>query len=235
MAGRCIHSSLARSVLGSLESWFWHSMNVYRHIDTVVCCSRFMKRLLDTDPVLAEKTVALHNFVEETQRKECGKKEYVLYFGRYSQEKGISTLVQAAKQLPHIPFVFAGAGPMESMLEDVPNIRNVGFQQGEALQTLIREASFSVIPSEGYENCPFSVLESLACGTPVLGADIGGIPELIQNTGELFESGNLQDLAEKLERLWKEKERLASYTENCRNWSGMTCRDYAGKLLQYYH
>ena len=234
-AGRCIHGSLGRSMLGSLEAWFWHSMKVYRHIDTIICCSRFMKCLLDTDPVLAEKTVALHNFVEEVQQRECRKKGYVLYFGRYSQEKGITTLVQAAKQLPQIPFVFAGAGPMESMLEDVPNIRNVGFQQGKALQTLIREASFSVIPSEGYENCPFSVLESIACGTPVLGANIGGIPELIQGTGELFESGNVQDLTEKLGNLWKDAERLGTYTENCRNWSGMTPRDYVCQLLPYYH
>lgn len=233
-AGRCIHGSLARSFLGTLESWIWHRVKVYRHIDTVICCSHFMKRLLDTDPILAEKTVALHNFVEDIQWKEVPKRDYVLYFGRYSQEKGISTLIRAAKQLPEIPFVFAGSGPLEHLIKDVPNVRNVGFQQGESLQTLIREARFSVIPSEGYENCPFSVLESLSCGTPVLGADIGGIPELIRGTGELFASGNVRDLTEKLNGLWADGERLAAYTENCRNWSGMTSRDYADRLLSYY-
>ena len=70
--------------------------------------------------------------------------------------------------------------------------KNVGFQKGEALEKLIREARFSIYPSEWYENCPFSVMESQMYGTPVLGANIGGIPELIQvgKTGELFESSN---------------------------------------------
>lgn len=85
----------------------------------------------------------------------------------------------------------------------IKNIKNVGFQKGEALEKLIREARFSIYPSEWYENCPFSVMESQMYGTPVLGADIGGIPELIQagKTGELFESGNGKDLKRKIEKL----------------------------------
>ena len=98
--------------------------------------------------------------VDQVEQKTVQKKDYVLYFGRYSQEKGIATLVQAAKELPQIPFIFAGSGPLEDMLKDVPNIKNVGFQRGEALEMLIREARFTVYPSEWYENCPFSVMES---------------------------------------------------------------------------
>jgi glycosyltransferase involved in cell wall biosynthesis len=101
--------------------------------------------------------------------------------------------------------VFAGSGPLEHLLEGVPNIKNVGFQRGEALEILIREARFTVYPSEWYENCPFSVMESQMYGTPVLGANIGGIPELIRvgETGELFESGNEADLILQIENMWK--------------------------------
>lgn len=194
--GKCIHGSFARSVIGMLEAAIWNRVGVYRQIDTIICCSHFMKSKLDTNPVLAEKTVVMHNFVDRAEWKAVQKKDYVLYFGRYSQEKGIATLVQAAKELPEISFVFAGSGPLEDLLEGVPNIRNVGFQTGEALETLIREARFTVCPSECYDNCPFSVMESQIYGTPVLGADIGGIPELIRvgETGELFESGNKEKL-----------------------------------------
>ena len=89
------------------------------------------------------------------------------------------------------------------MVNGIKNIKNVGFQKGEALEKLIREARFSIYPSEWYENCPFSVMESQMYGTPVLGADIGGIPELIQvgKTGELFESGNGEDLKRKIQEL----------------------------------
>ena len=198
--GRCIHGSLAKSAIGAMEAIFWNLLGVYRQIDTVICCSHFMKKMLDTNPVLAEKTVVMHNFVDPAEPMQVEKKDYVLYFGRYSQEKGIETLIRAAKELPQVQFVFAGSGPLEAQLAGIPHVKKVGFQSGEALHKLIREARFTVYPSEWYENCPFSVMESLSLGTPVLGADIGGIPELIRagQTGELFESGNVNELKDVL-------------------------------------
>lgn len=232
--GRCIHGSLAKSVIGAMEASFWKWMGVYTHIDHIICCSRFMKTKLDSNPVFAEKTVVLHNFVDEVQHKDVEKKDYVLYFGRYSQEKGIAALIHAAKELPEVQFVFAGSGPLEGMLEGVPNIRNVGFQSGEALEKLIREARFSVYPSEWYENCPFSVMESQMYGTPVLGADIGGVPELIQagKTGELFASGNVEELKLQIQKLWNDSGLLKHYAENCRAVSFDTVREYTEKLMK---
>jgi glycosyltransferase involved in cell wall biosynthesis len=226
--GRCIHGSLAKSVIGTAEATFWKWMGVYRQIDKIICCSHFMKTKLDTYPVLADKTVAMHNFIDPVEEKAVQKKDYVLYFGRFSQEKGIATLVQAAKELPQIPFIFAGSGPLEHLLEGVPNIQNVGFQRGEALETLIREARFTVYPSEWYENCPFSVMESQMYGTPVLGANIGGIPELIQvgETGELFESGNSQVLKEKIAALWYNEESIHTYARNCTKLAFMDIQEY---------
>ena len=231
--GKCIHGSLAKSVIGTMEATFWKRMGVYKQIDTIICCSHFMKTKLDSDPVLAEKTVALHNFIDPVAEKEVQKKDYVLYFGRFSQEKGIATLVQAVKELPEISFVFAGSGPLEYLLEGVPNIRNVGFQRGEALETLIREARFTVYPSEWYENCPFSVMESQMYGTPVLGANIGGIPELIQEgkTGELFESGNQKDLKAKMQKLWNDTAANVTDKYNCRKNRFLDIEEYCRSLL----
>ena len=120
--------------------------------------------------------------------------KYVLYFGRYSEEKGIGTLVRVCESLPQIPFVFAGAGPLEDRVNGVSNIENVGFKSQDELEILIRNAAFSIYPSEWYENCPFSVMESQMYGTPVLGANIGGIPELIVEgkTGELLQNPELE-------------------------------------------
>ena len=111
-------------------------------------------------------------------------------------------------------FIFAGTGPLEDNIKRIKNIKNVGFQKGEVLEKIIREARFSIYPSEWYENCPFSVMESQMYGTPVLGANIGGIPELIQvgTTGELFESGNGKDLKMKIQKLWGDKELCAEYS-----------------------
>jgi len=197
---RCIHGSLAKSIIGTCEAMYWKARKIYRKIDLTICCSEFLKTKLDTNPDLVGRTIAMHNFVEPVEQKEVEKKDYVLYFGRYSHEKGIDLLIEACKQLPQIPFIFAGSGPMEDRLEEVPNITNVGFQKGEALEKLIREARFSICPSVCYENCPFSVMESQMLGTPVLGANIGGVPELIQcgKTGELFEHGNVEQLKDKI-------------------------------------
>ena len=234
--GRCIHGSLAKSAFGTMEAVFWRWMGVYKQIDTLICCSHFMKTKLDTNPVLAEKTVVMHNFVDPVEQKDLQKQDYVLYFGRYSQEKGIATLVQAAKELPEIPFVFAGSGPLVHLLKDVPNIKNVGFQRGEALERLIREARFTVYPSEWYENCPFSVMESQMYGTSVLGADIGGIPELIRpgTTGELFESGNLDALVQRIRALWEDASLCREYGENCRSLCFDTLKTYTDKLMPHY-
>lgn len=235
--GKCIHGSLAKSAVGTMESYFWKWNGVYKKIDTIICCSNFLKTKLDTDPVLATKTIVLHNFVDQVEKKAVQKKDYVLFFGRYSQEKGIATLVQAVKALPEIPFVFAGSGPLEHLLDEVPNISNVGFKRGEALGNLIREARFTVFPSECYENCPFSVMESQMYGTPVLGANIGGIPELIRvgETGELFESGNRLQMVSKIQRMWDNRDETERQALKCEQVKFATVEDYCVRILQEYN
>lgn len=230
--GKCIHGSTAKSAVGTMEAYFWKWNGVYQYIDKIICCSEFLKSKMDSNPLFAKKTVAIHNFVDRVEWKHTEKKEYVLYFGRFSKEKGIATLIEVCKSLAEVQFIFAGTGSLEEQIEGIPNIQNVGFQTGEALEKLIREARFSVYPSEWYENCPFSVMESQMYGTPVLGADIGGIPELIQVgvTGELFESGNQDDLRTKIEMLWKDKELTQEYSQNCKDICFDTVKEYVTKV-----
>ena len=234
--GKCIHGSRAKSLVGSIEATFWKWKGTYKQIDTIICCSHFMKSKLDANPLFAQKTVVMHNFIDRIAMDASQKQDYVLYFGRFSKEKGVQTLLEVCKALPQIPFVFAGTGPLEEQLAGIENIRNVGFQRGEALQKLISQARFTVYPSQWYENCPFSVMESQVYGTPVLGARIGGIPELIreQETGELFESGNAQQLREKILQLWQDPQTLARYTENCAAVCFDSTRQYCEKLLALY-
>lgn len=73
-------------------------------------------------------------------------------------------------------------------------------------------------------------------GTPVLGADIGGIPELIDNnvTGELFKSGDADELAKHINYLWMSKDCVMTYTENSRNISFDTVALYTEKLLKIF-
>ena len=234
--GSCIHGSKAKSLIGTIEAYFWKWRTVYKYIDTIICCSEFMKSKMESNPLFAKKSVTLHNFVDRVEQKTIAKKDYILYFGRFSKEKGIYTLIKACKELPNIQFVFAGTGPLECEINSIPNIMNTGFLNGAALESLIREARFSVYPSEWYENCPFSVMESQMHGTPVLGADIGGIPELIEvgRTGELYESGNAAELKKKIEKLWADKELTDQYSRNCNDINFDDIEVYGEKLMRIY-
>ncbi len=248
---RCIHNSRARSLLGSLEAGLYHRLKTYAMVDVIICPSAFMKKQLDTNPVLAGKTILLRNFIEgaaengaslEKGQEKKGtegqdnKKDYVIYFGRFSEEKGTKTLLAACRALPRIPFIFAGTGPLEEQVNQVENIENRGFVTGDALRRLIAEARFSVYPSEWYENCPFSIMESQLYGTPVLASDLGGAPELVQagRTGELFRGGDGEELTAHIRDLWEQPELCRQYSRNCKEINFDTAEVYCGKILEIY-
>lgn len=238
---RCIHNSRIKSLLGTIEAKFYDRRRTYGMVDMIICPSEFMKKQLDTNPLLAQKTVMMRNFIDEDARetgKETGKqdssKDYVLYFGRFAQEKGTATLLEACRALPRIPFVFAGTGPLQEQVEQVSNVENKGFVTGDALKELIAGARFSVYPSEWYENGPFSVMESLVYGTPVLVSDLGGAPELVQagTTGEIFRGGDVEELTEHIRDLWEHPEVCRKYSENCREINFDTVGEYCDKIVR---
>lgn len=148
--GKCIHGSTAKSVVGALEAYFWKWKGVYKNIDTIICCSEFMKNKMDINPIFTGKTVTMHNFVEHmdrnkyrSQKNYCGK--YVLYFGRLSEEKGVRTLIEAVKHLPDINFIFAGKGECADEIDKLANAVNVGFKTCDDLRGLITNAFFDRI------------------------------------------------------------------------------------------
>ena len=234
--GKCIHGSTAKSAIGAMEAYFWKWKGVYKYIDTIICCSEFMKKKMDSNPLFVSKTVTMHNFVDAVPERKIQKKDYVLYFGRFSEEKGINTLAEACKLLPDIPFIFAGAGPLENKVNSLSNVENVGFKTGEDLDKLIREARFSICPSEVYENCPFSVMESQQRGTPVIGADIGGIPELVKDgeNGELFKSQIYNQLVDIVKKLWSNPDKTQEYARRSLATEYDNLSTYYGKIVQIY-
>lgn len=235
--GKCIHKSIVKSILGATEGYLYRILKTYKHIDKIICPSKFLENKMNTYDLFKNKTIVLHNFIDEVQWKDDIEKEkYVLYFGRFSEEKGIKTLISVCRDLPEIQFIFAGTGPLESEIEKIHNIKNVGFKNGKELEELIRKAKFSIYPSEWYENCPFSVMESQMYGTPVLGADIGGISELIndEETGELYQSRNANALKAQIEKLWNNKDLLEKYTANCKAIGFDTIEQYYEKIVMIY-
>lgn len=206
---RCVRGSLAASAIVMVESTVHHMLNTYQgKLDKVVVPSRFFMEKFIEWGWSRDKFAYIPNYVDSSRFEpayEVG--NYFLYFGRLAPEKGIATLMQAAKAAG-VRLKIAGTGPIETDLlalqaELACDIEFLGYRSGAGLHALIREARAVVLPSEWYENAPMSVLESFALGTPVVGARIGGIPEMVLDgeTGWTFESRNTDDLADLLSRL----------------------------------
>jgi len=119
-----------------------------------------------------------------------------------SHEKGLQTLIGAFRQLPDLLLKIVGTGPEEKVLIDyvlrnkIKNVEFTGFKTGDALKKLVSGASFVIVPSEWYENNPMTIIEAYSMGVPVIGANIGGIPEILPDgkTGFLFTSKDVESL-----------------------------------------
>lgn len=199
---RCIHESLPISGLVMIESAVQKLFQLYKsNLDKVVVPSHFYRDKLIEWGWSPEQLVYIPNYVRPEQyTPDYLPGDYLFYFGRLAPEKGVDTLIQSALQTG-AKLLIAGTGPHESKLKSlVPDgderIQFLGFCSGEKLQNLIRGARAVVLPSEWYENAPISLLEAYACGKIVIGARIGGIPELLSHdtTGYLFKSGEKEDL-----------------------------------------
>ena len=134
-----------------------------------------------------------------------------------------------------IQFVFAGYGEAEAEIAKVSNAEYVGFKTGRELEMLIRKAKVTIHPSEMYENCPFTVIESQMYSTPVVGARIGGIPELIAEgkSGELFTPGDSDDLERAIRKVLA-PEALEKYIQGCKMQKFETPDSYYEKLMGIY-
>jgi len=233
---KCVKGSRMKSFLGMMDAYTWKVSKAYSYIDKIICPSRFLKNKLDTQKRFSDKTVAIHNFIEPTVNENLIKENYVLEFGHLSRDKGTNTLLDVAKRMPNVRFVFAGYGAAVEDIKTVSNAEYVGFKTGTDLKELIERACVSVCPTEIYENCPYSVIESQLYKTPVVGSRMGGIPELIDDgkTGLIFEAGNPDDLEEKLRYILEGDGVLEQFTENCKYFEFESPQTYYEKLMKVY-
>ena len=233
---KCMKNSKLKSLIATIDSYYWHHKKTYTYIDKIICPSNFMKTKLDTNQIFKNKTCTIHNFVDIKDYIPLEKENYILYFGAFKKDKGVETLLNVCKKNPKIQFVFAGYGPLEESIKKVKNACCVGFKTGKDLEEIIKKAKLSISPSEWYENCPFSVIEAQQYGTPVIGANIGGIPELISinKTGLIFEPGDEDDLNEKINYLWNNKKLLQDFSKNCEFLEFETEETYYLKIMKLY-
>lgn len=205
---RCMPWGLIGSTIGFLEAKEWNKERLQEYTDLFLPPSQFMMDTVVRGGYNPKKFRVLCNFINVDKVKNpCfDKKDYFVYLGRVNEVKGVRSLCMAAASLPY-KLIVIGGGELLPELQEQYNTSNIEFKgqmEWNNFRPIIEGAKFMVLPSEWSENNPLTVIESQSLGTPVLGAKIGGIPELIDEgvTGMTFESGNVEDLKEKIELMW---------------------------------
>ncbi len=211
---RCNNGSLPASVTGALVHYFNHTLDFFRFVDAFVCPSRFLKDKFIEFNFPPEKLFRLPLFVNLPQARPSRAGAYGLYFGRIEREKGVYLLLEALAGTG-IPFKFVGDGAARQDLVrsaremNLGQVAFTGFKTGNELEALLSGALFCVVPSLVYEVGPLTALEAFSFAKPVIGFNIGGIPELVQNdeTGYILDDFSPRALRQKITYLYRHPEK----------------------------
>lgn len=236
---RCMPGGMPGSIIGYMEARLWNKEVLQEFTDLFLPPSKFMMETCVEGGYSESKFRVLCNFIDVDKVKNpCFKKEdYYVYLGRVNEVKGIRTLCKAAERLDKKLVVIGGGELLEELQEkyrDCAYIEFKGQMQWEDFRLLIEKARFMVLPAEWSENNPLTVIESQSLGTPVLGARIGGIPELIEENvnGMTFTSGDVGDLLHKIQLMFKH---TFDYQTLAANAVGRYSSEaYYKKIMEYY-
>lgn len=243
---KCVKGSTLKSTLGVMEKKYYDIHKVFRKIDCIISPSEFNKNQLVNGKLKYNEIVTLHNFVNESERNDYVLGDYAFYLGRLSKEKGILNLIEAIGDIPNAKLLIAGDGPERERIEAYISehkldgrITLLGYQNQDSIHKYITNSRFVVIPSICNENCPYSVLEAMEIGKPIVASRIGGIPELIADgeNGYLYKADDINELKEKLTLLLNDDEKVNSFAQKSRELyeSYYSPDSYYNELIKIYN
>ncbi len=240
---RCVHGSVLQSALSCVEMALHRAMHTFSKVDAFLCPSKFLMQVMRRAGVPEGKLFHVPHFLNpasyEPRYESSG---YFIYVGRLSEEKGLSVLLDAKRQVRGFRLVVAGEGDLLGSLRERADgnsgVSFTGFLPREQLAEVWRNAAFTVVPSLCHENFPYAVLESFAMGKPVVATRTGGIPELVKEgvNGLLVEPGDPRQLAQRIVRLASSPEDAARMGRAARKDVEQLYsveRHYANILSQY--
>lgn len=245
IVNRCVRSSLLISTLVAVESAVHRVFGLYRNsVDTVVVPSRFLHNKLVEWGWPPEKLAYIANFVhieQYTPNYQPG--NYFVFFGRLAPEKGVDVLVNAASKAG-VSLKIMGAGPLEQELKAFAADRQVdveflGYRSGDELKSIIAGSRAVVLPAQWYENAPISIMEAFALGKIIIGSDLGGIPEMIEDnrTGYLFDHSDenrLADILSDVSQMPDSELSLMGKAARDHVSSNFTATNYLSRMLSLY-
>ena len=223
----CVKNSKLKSILGAVEARYYRNKKIYtKQIDYIITPSEFYKKKLIEDGISEDKIEAIHNFINTSDYNlETVDNGYALYFGRLSKEKGILNLLDAFSKLNIGKLHIAGVGEEKDAIEKFikkeklsNRVKLLGFLNKDKMKEEVRKCKFVVVPSIWYENCPYSIIETLAIGKPVIGSNMGGIPELVDNgkCGFIYKANDINDLSDKMKQLFNDDKLVMKFSKNAK-------------------
>jgi len=210
--GKCKKNSLPASLLTGLESWFNYVGNYYNYAESYISPSNFLRNLVVKAKVTHQPVNVIQNFsphIPDTNPQQLG--QDFVFVGRLAIVKGVDILISAfAQSVNQLSgnLIIVGSGPDENELKQLaakllPSTRyefTGHISSSSEVANYYTKARCMVLPAVWFENMPLSILEAFAHARPVIGSDIGGIPEMVIDgeTGLLFKPGSVAELAKKL-------------------------------------
>lgn len=246
---KCVKGSTVKSALGAIEAINYKRMKIYDDIDLYITPSYFYKKKLEESGIIHPEIVHIKNFLPlDTKFKNDNEdKNYLLYFGRISEEKGIITLLKAMEKLQsNTPLYILGTGALEEQVKEYIKAHNLedkvkmfGFKSGDELKKFVAQAKCIILPSEWYENGPYAIMEAMSQGKPVIVSRFGGLPEIVedQKTGFIcnpFDSEDLKNCIEKVCNLTADEYKAMSNTAVLNAKRDFDADTYGKTLIAHY-
>ena len=225
IAHKCYRNSLAASVVAATSLAIHRMIRTWdRTISVFVALTNFSKEKFVEAGIPESRIAVKPNFLHPDPGAGEGGMGYALYVGRLSPEKGLDVLIDAWKEAGiDIPIKIVGTGPMVPQVtrtaEGHKSIQVLGEKSRGEVISLMKGASFLLLPSVVYENFPMTIVEAFATGLPVVASDLGAMASLVDHgrTGLRFRPGDATDLAEKVEWLLSHPQELDKMRKEARH------------------
>lgn len=177
-------------------------------VDRFIAPTRFAKSMLVDNGYPSERIDVVRYIVSMGEDQVPGHDGgYVGYVGRISPEKGVDTIVEAARECPDLRFRFAGHYMRMPELPRLAtsNCEFIGQIPSAEVSRFVAGARFTVFASRWYEMSPLSLVDATLQRKPVICSNLGGMAEFVEDgaTGLLFKPGDASDLAQKIRYLWE--------------------------------
>jgi glycosyltransferase involved in cell wall biosynthesis len=194
-------------------------------VSAYIAISEFARKKFVEGGIPNAKLHVKPNFLLDEPVVGSGVGHYALFAGRLAPEKGILTLLEAWRLLQiDVPLRIAGDGllrtKVEKAISSLSNVTYLGQCSRRQVLELMRNAALFILPSEWYECPPMTLIESVACGTPVLSSECGSLRETIEPgvNGHLFTPGDPGALAASIEKLFKNQDYLGEIRYSTRQY-----------------